>query len=88
MYSAFWGILGVMWIKDLYPRFAKLILKIPNRVGKPVTWVLLVFMVVNTAVSGLAVLRWSERIGGKEAANAYEGFLGRGLIFIGNNFYK
>ncbi len=77
LYSAFWGILGVMWIKDLYPRFAKLILKIPNRVGKPVTWVLLVFMVVNTAVSGLAVLRWSERIGGKEAANAYEEWMDR-----------
>lgn len=77
MYSAFWGILGVMWIKDLYPRFAKLILKIPNKIGKPMTWVLLAFMVVNTAVSGLAVFRWRERIDGKEATNGYEMFMDR-----------
>lgn len=31
LYSFFWAILGVFWIKNLYPRIAKWILKIPNR---------------------------------------------------------
>lgn len=34
LYSLFWGILGVLWIKSLYPRVAQVILKIPNRFGK------------------------------------------------------
>ncbi len=60
LYSIFWGILGVLWIKNLYPRMAKLILKIPNRVGKICTWVLLAFFVVNTVMSGIALTRWSR----------------------------
>ncbi|MCD7775797.1 MAG: putative ABC transporter permease [Firmicutes bacterium] len=62
LYSAFWGILGVLWIKDLYPRFASLIVKIPNMIGKIITWVLVVFMVANCVVSLGAVVRWSERV--------------------------
>ena len=33
LYSVFWGILGIFWIKDIYPRMAKWILKIPNKMG-------------------------------------------------------
>ena len=29
--------------------------------GKPLTWVLLVFMIFNSFMSGCAVLRWVER---------------------------
>ena len=60
-YSVFWGILGIIWIKDLYPRMAKWILKIPNSVGKTLTWVLTVFMIFNVIVSCIAVGRWSDR---------------------------
>lgn len=77
LYSVFWGVLGVMWIKDLYPRIAKLILKIPNRVGKTITWVLLAFMVFNSVVSGLAVMRWNDRLKGDTPSNAYEEFMDR-----------
>ena len=62
LYSIFWGLLGIVWIKDVYPRLVSLILKIPNRVGKALTWALLAFMIFNSAMSGFAVLRWSERI--------------------------
>ena len=71
LYSIFWGILGVLWIKNLYPRMAKLILKIPNRVGKICTWVLLAFFVVNTVMSGIALTRWSQRNAGIPAANTF-----------------
>ena len=33
-YAVFWGLLGVLWIKSLYPRMAQLILKIPNKRGR------------------------------------------------------
>lgn len=64
LYSLFWGILAIFWIKIIYPYFASWILKIPNTIGKSLTWVLLVFMIINTVASGLAVSRWSQRIEG------------------------
>ena len=46
---AYWGVLGVLWIKDIYPRMAKWILKLPNRFGKIATWCVAAFLVVNCA---------------------------------------
>lgn len=62
LYSAFWGVLGVLWIKDIYPRMAKWILKLPNRMGKVLTWCAAIFLVVNSLVSLVSVYRWSERV--------------------------
>lgn len=70
-YSVFWGILGIVWIKDLYPRMAKWILKIPNRAGRILTWALTAFMIVNIIVSCVAVGRWSKRLEGAPAGNAF-----------------
>lgn len=69
LYSIFWGILGVLWVKSIYPRMAQLILKIPNRAGKIITWILLAFFLLNAAVSVIAILRWAQRIDGVEASN-------------------
>lgn len=62
LYSCFWGILGILWIKDVYPRMAKWILKVPNRAGKIITWCCTLFLIFNALVSLVAVYRWSERI--------------------------
>lgn len=62
LYSVFWGILGVLWIKSIYPRVAKIILKIPDKAGKIITWALTVFMIFNAVMSLLSVWRWSERV--------------------------
>ena len=75
LYSIFWGILGIFWIKDIYPRMAKWILKIPNKVGKPMTWVLLVFMVFNSVMTLFTSLRWTARREGVEPRNAFEAYL-------------
>ena len=75
LYSLFWGILGVLWIKSIYPRTAQVILKIPNRFGKILTWVLTIFMVFDCAMSLMAVGRWSERIQGEPPASAVDTFL-------------
>lgn len=75
LYSIFWGILGIFWIKDIYPRMAKWILKIPNKVGKPLTWVLLVFMVFNSVMTLFTSLRWTARREGVKPRNAFEAYL-------------
>lgn len=75
LYSVFWGVLGVLWIKNIYPRMAKWILRIPNKAGKIITWVLVAFMVINAAVTAAAVYRWSERSQGNGASNALEAFI-------------
>ena len=75
LYSVFWGVLGVLWIKDLYPRMAKWILKIPNKAGKILTWCLTAFLVVNAVVTCVAVARWSQRVQGEPAASSFWSFV-------------
>lgn len=75
LYSFFWGFLGVWWIKDVYPRMAKWILKIPNKCGKILTWCFTAFFIVNALVSLAAVGRWSERVQGMAPSNALEELL-------------
>ena len=64
LYSVFWGILGILWIKEIYPRMAVWILKIPNKVGKVLTITLLIFMILDSLASGAVVYRWSQRVNG------------------------
>ena len=61
LYSFFWGILGVWWIKDLYPLMSKFILRIPNELGKKFTIAMTIFLIVDYAISGVVVFRWMER---------------------------
>ncbi len=76
LYSMFWGVLGIIWIKQIYPIMAEWILKIPNKIGKTLTWILLAFMVFNTAVTGFTVLRWSQRVKDyRPPANALEQYI-------------
>lgn len=76
-YSVFWGILGVLWMKDLYPRMAKYILKIPNKIGKPLTWALTAFLIFNAIVSCVAVARWAARVQGVPASGTFWAFVDR-----------
>lgn len=72
MYSVLWGVLGVWWIKDVYPRMAKWILRIPAGAGKALTWALAIFLGVNALVSCAAVARWSSRLEGLPPRNQVE----------------
>ena len=74
LYSFFWGVLGVMWIKSIYPRIAKLILKIPNKAGKILTVAFSVFLVFNAVMTFGAVWRWSERIHNKPSMSFVDDF--------------
>ena len=75
LYSVFWGVLGIFWIKDLYPRMAKYILKIPNRVGRPLTWAFTIFLIFNAVVSCVAVGRWSQRVEGLPPSSGFWEFI-------------
>ena len=61
LYCFFWGIAAVLWLKVLFPPLSNLIEKLPMKTGKLLTWVLVVFMVFNMAMSSLALARYTER---------------------------
>ncbi len=61
LYCFFWGIVSVVWLKVLYPRLSDLIERIPMRPGRILSWVLLLFMLFNAAVSALALNRFNQR---------------------------
>lgn len=72
LYCFFWGIAAVVWFKKVYPRLSGWIEKIPVRPGKIVTWILILFMVCNMAVSFVALVRYDQRASGAKAENAVE----------------
>lgn len=74
-YGFFWGILGLLWVKDIYPRLSRAIERIPKYLGIVLTWVLVVFMILNMTVSGLAVARWARRDDGVTAKDELAVFL-------------
>ncbi len=75
LYSVFWGVLGIFWIKSIYPRLARLILRIPNAAGKFFTWALTLFLAFNAVMSLLAVDRWSERVHQEAPTSSVDLFL-------------
>lgn len=72
LYCFFWGIVAVIWFKKVYPKISALIEKMPMRVGKCVTWVLIVFMICNVLVSCMALVRYDERGSGIAADKSWQ----------------
>lgn len=72
LYCFFWGIAAVVWFKRLYPPLEKWIERIPQKVGKIITWGLLVFMCCNIMVSCMALVRYDEREKGIRAETRWE----------------
>lgn len=61
LYCFFWGIAAVVWIKMLYPKVSAWIEKVPVRPGKIISWIVIVFLCFDMAVSCMALVRSSER---------------------------
>ncbi len=72
LYCFFWGIAAVVWIKWLYPPLSHLIESIPDKIGKIITWVLVVFMACNIVVSMMALIRYDQRSNGIEASSSWQ----------------
>lgn len=79
LYSVFWGFLGVLWVKNIYPRMARWILKIPNKVGKIITWIFTGFFIFNILMTCFALGRWMQRLENIEPANSF-------FVFIDERF--
>ena len=74
MYSFFWGILGLLWVKDLYPAMSRIIQKVPKRLGRTLTVILTLLMAVDILLSVGAVYRRSERVNEIPATNPIQVF--------------
>ena len=70
LYCFFWGFAAITWMKGIYPFLSRWIEKIPVRIGKPLCMIMVFFMSVNIALSGLALDRYSKRHDGLPAKNA------------------
>ncbi len=73
--STLWGILGIVWIKYIYPVIEKIINKIPKTLGDKLIIGLSIFLVFDLALTISAVIRAKECDDGVEPRNAYESFL-------------
>lgn len=56
-----WGLMGLVLVKVIYPFVSGLIEKIPSKIGTPLFWVLLCFMILNCLVSWTAIIRQNLR---------------------------
>lgn len=70
-----WGVLGVVFIKGIYPHLSNFIERIPRRPGVVLSWVVAVLLVVNMALSAAAVGRWVLRQEGEPPRSAVGAFL-------------
>lgn len=75
LYCFFWGIAAVIWIRICYPKLSGLIEKVPQKLGKPLTWIMVIFMVCNVALSGLALARQQARVQGLPPQNPVEEYM-------------
>lgn len=79
LYAVGWGILGVIYIKLIYPLISKMIERIPKKYAIPVTWALIIFMVFNINISVFSSVRMYERQKNIAPKNNID-------IFYDNNF--
>lgn len=75
--AALWGLLGVLFVRLLYPLLKRLFDKLHGKVFFVICILVGIFMIVNMLVSACAVLRWSERLDEEPASNQIEEFLDR-----------
>lgn len=74
IYCVYWGVLGVLWIRIIYPHLSDMIEKIPNLLGVYLTYFLLITVVIDIVFSSLAVYRQLQRREGIPATNFIQRF--------------
>ena len=77
MYSVFWGVLGLVWVKDIYPVVSRKLERVPKKLGRSLTVIFTVFMAANIIFSAGAVYRQYERVNGIPAENPVQSFYDR-----------
>lgn len=77
VFSMFWGLAAVVWVKCFYPGLCRIIGKIPNSIGKALTISITVLMLFNILLTAAALGRMNRRQQDIPAANVVEHFLDR-----------
>ena len=72
LYCFFWGFAAVAWFKIFYPVISGWIEKLPICAGRILTWVIVVFMCCNMAVSTMALIRSNERSQGIPVTQSWQ----------------
>lgn len=71
-YSLFWGILGVVWIKYIYPYISKLLEKMDKNLGKRLAIFLNIFLAFDIFLTCVAINRARDKEKGIDAKYKYE----------------
>lgn len=61
MFALIWGLLGLTWLRYVYPTISRWIEKIPKKVGRILTIILVIFMIIDAILSVMAVYRQNQR---------------------------
>lgn len=75
LYSLFWGVLGVVWVKAVIPLMRKIFDRVHLPFEKVIIWAFIAFFVFDCALSASAALRMNERAQRIAASNKVEQFL-------------
>ena len=75
LYSLFWGVLGIMWIKGIYPLLSKFVSKIPKKFSQIFVICFAIFFIFDAALSGAAAFRMDQRDAGVPADNVIAQYL-------------
>ena len=89
LYSIFWGILGIVWIKVIYPRVKKCINSSNHEIGLKLIKVISIFLLFDVSLTFAAVNRAKEFELGIEPSNKFEIVLDHyfGINYL-NNMYN
>lgn len=77
LYSLFWGVLGIAWIKGIYPLLSKFVSKIPKKFSQIFVICFAIFFIFDAALSGAAAFRMDQRDAGVPADNVIAQYLDR-----------
>ncbi len=61
MYALMWGVLGLAWLRYIYPPISRLIEKIPKNKGRVLTIILVIVISIDGAISIGAIYRKAQR---------------------------
>lgn len=75
MFGFIWGLLGLCWVRFVYPCLSRNIEKIPKKIGYRLTVILATFMIIDSLLSVAAIWRQNERSHGIPSSNSIERFL-------------
>ncbi len=74
IYMLFFGFIGALFLKFIYPYFSSYIEKIPIKIGNIIFYILLIFMIFNITITIIACNRYNERYNNIESNNFVDDF--------------